>query len=73
MNNAEVKEKIETDPNFIGIRRFRYSLQELESRYPDGAPDHIIAAALRMTQEEVDTLYVGLIKKIRQEVGVKSD
>lgn len=68
-----MQELIRTDPDFIAIRRYGYSLAKLEARYPDGAPDHIIATALCMSQEELSEEYQTIIEKLRKTMKVGDD
>lgn len=59
------QERLETDPDFILIRRFDYSLKKLVERYPDGAPDRIIAQALGIEEHEVQEIYRGVVLKLK--------
>lgn len=59
------QERLETDPDFILIRRFDYSLKKLVERYPDGAPDRIIAQALGIEEHEVQEIYRGIVLKLK--------
>jgi hypothetical protein len=71
MNEAEVKKLIETDPDFVCARRFGNSLSRLEERYPDGCPDHVIASALGISEDEVQEKMDTIIEKLRTAMGVK--
>jgi hypothetical protein len=59
------QERLETDPDFILIRRFDYSLKRLVERYPEGAPDRIIAQALGIEEHEVQEIYRGIVLKLK--------
>jgi len=65
MTRDEIKLKIETDPVFINIKRFDYSIENLIDRYPDGAPLRLIAQALNMTEEEVQETYNNVLTKLK--------
>jgi len=40
----------------------------LMTRYPDGAPDNVIAGALGMTEEQVENRYQEIVKILRKGV-----
>jgi len=56
------------DPDFILSKRFGFSLAKLMTRYPDGAPDNVIAGALGMTEEQVENRYQEIVKILRKSV-----
>jgi hypothetical protein len=62
-------ERLAQDPDFILTKRFGYSLQKLVERYPDGAPDHVIAAALGTTETEVERRYQDVVRYLKGFVG----
>ena len=65
MNTSDEKMKIQTDPNFIAIKRFDFSLEKVLERYPDGCPDRVVAQALGMGEEDVELLYNHIISKLQ--------
>lgn len=69
INGVEIKDLIESDPDFINIKRFDYSLSNLLKRYPEGVPDRIIAAALQMTEDEIQSLYTTVLDKLRKKIN----
>jgi len=69
----DTKNKIILDPNYINIKRFGFSIDTLLQRYPDGAPNKIVASALMMTEEEVEEFYEGVVEKLRSIMGVKNE
>ena len=71
MTEEEIKLKIESDPDWINSRRFGFSLEKLLTRYPDGAPNRVIAAALLIQEEEIPKLYKKMIEKLRKLMNVK--
>lgn len=62
---------VETDPDFIALKRFDNSLAKLEERYPDGAPDHVIAGALHITEEEVRLRFARITAELRGKMKVE--
>jgi len=68
--DRSVKHMVETDLDFVAIKRYGFSLTALEERYPDGAPDHIIAKALVIAEEDVEKRYQQIILDLRAEMGV---
>lgn len=62
---------LETVPDYVSVRRFKNSLAVLEQRYPDGAPDHIIAAALHTTEADVNQRYQRIVGVLQTAMGLK--
>ncbi len=73
MTSNEAKQLIETEPDFVYMKRFDYSLNKLMERYPDGAPTKVIAQAMMMTEDEVEELYEAVIIKMRAALKVDLD
>lgn len=71
MKTKEVQRLISEDPDWVNLKRFDYSLEKVLDRFPDGAPTHTIAAALMISEEEVDEIAKTAIIKIRQALGVE--
>jgi hypothetical protein len=65
-----VKHMLENDLDFIAIKRYKFSLAALENRYPDGAPDHIIAKALEISEDQVEARYQQIVLDLRAKMGV---
>lgn len=65
MTTDEVLRKINSDPDFVYLKRFDYSLAKVLERFPEGAPDHTIAKALMMTPEDVEATYQRIVAKLR--------
>jgi hypothetical protein len=72
MTTEEVQMKIQEDPNFVYLKRFEHSIDRLEVRYPDGCPDHVIAQALLITEDDVVSQYNAIVLKLRRLMGVAS-
>ena len=61
---------LETQSDYIAIKRYKNSLVELEARYPDGAPSHIVALALDTTEEDVEIRYLQIISCLKLDMGL---
>lgn len=57
------------DPDFVCMKRFGFSLRRLMERYPDGAPDNVIALALNCTEVEVERRYQNIVQVLKGSVG----
>ncbi len=72
MTAAEALTKLETDPDWIMIRRFDHSLKKLEAQYPDGCPEHVVAAALGITEEQARERYIQIVEKLQKLMKVET-
>lgn len=70
MNFHEQQQRLASEPDFIALKRFDFSLVKLLERYPDGAPDKVIAAALLISEPEVEELYQQAVAQLRIIMGV---
>ena len=68
--DQDFQHMLENDIDFVAIKRYKYSLAVLEDRYPDGAPDHIIAKALGIPETEVEVRYQKIVLELRAKMGV---
>lgn len=66
----EIRTRIQTEPDFVNLKRFDYSLEKVLERYPEGAPPRLIAQALLMTEEEVEELYQQTVVRLREVMKV---
>jgi hypothetical protein len=73
MSLEEARELLQKDSNFIYSKRFDFSLQKLLERYPDGAPNKVIAQVLLITEEEVENIVNKAIIQIRQKMKITLD
>lgn len=73
MTEAEMLEKIHNDPRFVNARRFGNDIERLEERYrdEDGCPDHVVASALMLTEDELRQRMSGIVEKLRGLMGVE--
>ena len=73
MNKDEVKQKISSDEDFINSKKYDYSISKFIEANPKGVSDNIIASFLCITKEEVQSIYDGVVKKIRHLLKVDVD
>jgi len=66
MKGNEARELISSDPNFIFLKRFDFSLANLVEKHPNGVSDRVVAAALMLTEEDVQDIYDSIILKLRE-------
>lgn len=64
------KDRIYEDPDYVAVRRYGHSMKKVEARYPQGCPDHIIAACLDITEERLNESYQKIIASIKTAIGV---
>lgn len=66
--------KLQRDPDWIYIKRYNNSLEELLRRY-DGevVPDRVIAAALNCSEAEVERLYQSCITKLQKHFKINQE
>jgi len=70
MTTAEVQKMLQEDESYVYMKRFDFSIEKLEARYPDGCPDHVIAQALMITEDDVERMYQSIVAKLRTAMGV---
>ena len=58
--------QLNSDPDYILLKRFGYSLKRLVDRYPEGVPDSIIAASLGCPEEDIEPRYQRIVSEIRK-------
>lgn len=73
MTSDEAKQLIEEDTDFVYMKRFNFSLARVIERYPDGAPDRVVAQALFLTEDEVGEIYQQIVLKLRTLMGIPDD
>lgn len=71
MTTEEARKRVEADPDFVHLPRFECSLKRVLRRYPEGAPDKVIAQALMITEEDVAALFDTAVKKLRRLMRVR--
>ena len=73
MNDDDTRRRLQEDPDFVASKRYNHSLKEMEDRYPEFAPDNVIATVLMLSEDEVATLYEALVARFRDLMGVRLD
>lgn len=73
MTVENLQERIQTEPDFVNLKRFDFSLHKTMERYPDGAPIKVIAQALLMTEPEVEEMLERVVFKLKSYMKVGSD
>ena len=62
---------LQTNPDYICLKRYGNSVERLLKRYPEGCPSHIIADALSMTEDEVEQKYQQIVLDLKGKMGVQ--
>ena len=75
-DTVQIRRRIDTDPDFISLKRYGYSLEKFLERYPNGVPEDargtkLIAQALCMSEEDVKNIVQKAIGAIRHNMKVK--
>ena len=72
MTTSEAKARILSDPDFVNLPKYDYSIKNVLEKYPDGnVPDRVIAQALLMTEDDVETVYASVVAKLRRYMKVQ--
>lgn len=69
----EIRRRVQSEPDFVNLKRFDYSLEKLMERYPDGVPRKLEAQALLVTEEEFEEMVQSIILKMREHMQVEVD
>lgn len=64
-NAGEIAQLLEEDEDYVALPRYGHSLTAVIARYPDGAPLHVVARALQMTEDEAEELEQAVVAKMR--------
>lgn len=71
LSQGDVQLRLRKDEDFVALKRFDCSIRKLLERYPDGAPDRLIAQGLGVTEERVEAWYQEVIVKLRELMKVR--
>jgi len=71
MASDETKMKILSDPDFVNLKRYGYSVSKVLDRFPEGAPTKLIAQGLMLSEEQVEELLASVILKLRTALKVE--
>jgi hypothetical protein len=69
MTTEEAINRINTEPDFVYLKRLDYSLARVVERFPDGAPDRTIAQALMITPEDVERIYQDIVQRLKKQLA----
>jgi hypothetical protein len=70
-DDDEIDYLVREDREYVALSRYGYSIDEVVAKYPDGAPLHVIARALHMTEDEVEALEEIVYEKLRGAMGIE--
>jgi hypothetical protein len=71
MTTDEARARIINEPDFVNLPHFDFSLSKVLDKFPDGAPDVIVAKALMITEDDVSVQYEQIVRKLRRMMGVR--
>lgn len=71
MTPSEIINRIETDDDFVNLKRYNYSIEEAIDRNPDGLSFKMIAQGLGMSEEDAVKAYESAVKRLQKALGVK--
>jgi len=58
---------IDKDPDYINCAKYKFSLNEMLKKHPDGVKSsRLIAKALLTTEENVEKMYASVVKKLKR-------
>jgi hypothetical protein len=66
LSREEIKNKLESEEDFVNSPKHDYSLSKLERVNPNGVNDRFAASLLAITVEEFQSLFQSTVKKYRQ-------
>lgn len=66
-----LRKKIDTDPDFVALPRYRNSLKAVCDAHPNGCSDKIIAQALQIPEDQVETVYTEAVTKIQSALRLR--
>jgi DNA-binding NarL/FixJ family response regulator len=69
-DEINIQEKLDTDEDFIDLKRFDYSIRKALERYPDGLPDKLIAQGLCVSEATLEQHYQAIVIKLRKKMKV---
>jgi ribosome-binding protein aMBF1 (putative translation factor) len=73
MSKNELREKVETEEDFINAKGYKNSLTRFKTYYKSKVPEKQIAYMLASTVEEIEETYQNIIKKARQALKIDID
>jgi hypothetical protein len=70
LTTPDAQLRIATDPDFVNLKRYGYSLDAVMQQFPDGCPDKVIASALLITEDDVRNMKDQITVKLRKMMKV---
>lgn len=70
LTTSEARHLVASDPDFVFLKRFDYSLAKVKERYPEGCPDRIVANAMMIIEDDVSVEYARVCSTLREIMGV---
>lgn len=70
MNEDEIRAKIHSNPQFVNAKRFNFDINQLEVKFPDGCPSHVIADVLMTSEEDLEAEMTKIVESLRTSMGV---
>ena len=70
LQTEQIKQLIESDPEFVFSARNNHSLEEIMANNPNGVTDRYASSLLCMTLEEFTEIYNNSINKYRQKFKI---
>jgi len=70
-SNGDLKRRLLEEEDFVFAKRFGNSLKAVRKKYPDGVPDRAAAQMLLISEEELETAYQEILRKMRAHMGVR--
>jgi hypothetical protein len=68
LDDSGITGKVLTDQSYVNVKRCEFSIDAVCERYPTGAPPHVIAQALNITEDEVEARYSQILACIREKL-----
>ena len=73
LSKEEIHQLLHNDETFVNSKRYGYSIEAVLERYPDGAPNNVIAQLLELDKDDIDTRYSSIVVTLRRLMGVQTD
>lgn len=73
MSKDDLRDRVDAEKDFVAVGHHKHSLKAIRARYPDGAPDHVVAKAMGRTEAQVRSMYAVAVRTLRKIMGVTPD
>lgn len=64
----DILKRIHSEDDYIRCKKFSNSLNKFLTKFSEGSEDAAIARVLMIPEEEVQTIYMEAVRKIREEI-----